>query len=228
MIYFSKHTYKPIGTRLDGEYEANILCQKCENDLGKLDEYAAQIIHGLGLKEKLYFREHVFREILFNVLMAEDGYDYTKFKLFLLSVVWRASISSRPFFSNFKLDKDIEEDLRVSILGQEPQEERSYPCLITLPPLVQNEQGEKGFRTEDILFTSNIRPLKNNSYGHHFFILGTHYTFLATKDQAIPFFCSIKKDRLALPFRTLEKQNEIWKGISQTINSNDINSDIHS
>ena len=47
--------------------------------------------------------------------MLISNVDYTRFKLFLLSILWRGSITSNPLFVNVKLEKTKEEEIRLML-----------------------------------------------------------------------------------------------------------------
>ena len=85
-----------------GIWEKNILCFRCENDfLSGLEDYAKVILFGGNYKwGKLpdYLR-------LNKNLAVGNGIDYTKMKLFFLSILWRVHISNRKEFSNVNLEK---------------------------------------------------------------------------------------------------------------------------
>ncbi len=48
------------------------------------------------------------------------GLDYTKFKLFLLSILWRMGVSSLDAFVEVKRGSHHEEALRVALLNGDP------------------------------------------------------------------------------------------------------------
>jgi hypothetical protein len=76
-----------------GEYDNNILCGECDNQLGVFDHYALQVCRSFKLDHKIV-RPGVFE------LVDVDG---EKFAKFVLAVLWRASISSRPDYANVSL-----------------------------------------------------------------------------------------------------------------------------
>ena len=57
------------------------------------------------------------------------GIDYKKFKLFLLSILWRAGISNLPIFRKVTLGKH-QEILRERILTNDPGSPDEYLCAI--------------------------------------------------------------------------------------------------
>ena len=65
-----------------------------------------------------------------GILSTAINVDYKKAKRFLLSILWRASISSRDFFSEVNLGETHEEIIRRMIWEGVPKSEQEYPCLL--------------------------------------------------------------------------------------------------
>jgi len=125
VIKSQKGSVQQIGYRQSGEFDKNILCQKCDNEiLGKLDRYASLILFD-GYPKILENR--VSPNGMRFTYCAEI--DYKKFKLFLLSILWRASISSKPLFVEVELGPH-QEIIRQMLLTNSPGEHLEYPCLI--------------------------------------------------------------------------------------------------
>lgn len=73
-----------------GIYDNNILCHRCEDVFQKTDDY--------GIKT-LINEEDRYQEILVDGRLAgyeRVDYEYSKLKLFFISLIWRASITSQP------------------------------------------------------------------------------------------------------------------------------------
>jgi hypothetical protein len=96
-----------------GEYDQSILCADCDNKLGLWDEYACDL-----LVEKIP-RQAVKTGPNGQQCYSLLSYDYDKFKLFFLSVLWRMSISTRPLFRNVKLGA-FETQLRQRLSEKDP------------------------------------------------------------------------------------------------------------
>lgn len=111
--------------RQTGEYEGQILCQSCDNEvLGKLETYARKVLYGgspIKLQNRVYENgiKYTYCEKI----------DYLKFKLFLLSILWRASISKLPMFKNVNLGPH-EDKIRQMIMNSNPDDPMKYPCVM--------------------------------------------------------------------------------------------------
>lgn len=112
-------------TRQSGGYDKYILCGNCDNKvLGRLERYASLALYG-GIELTIESNEAQNRSRYINV----KGIDYQKFKLFLLSILWRSSISKLPIFKNVKLGVH-ENILRDKIYLNSPGDSNEYPCAI--------------------------------------------------------------------------------------------------
>jgi hypothetical protein len=96
-----------------GVYDASILCEDCERRFSPWDDYA----DGIFLKSWDKFDKivHQGKEIGYGLAT----YDYTLLKMFFLSLLWRAAVSSHVMFSKIELGPR-EPILRDSILRSEP------------------------------------------------------------------------------------------------------------
>jgi hypothetical protein len=111
--------------RQTGYYQEAILCAKCDNNIiGGYESYASQILYlKSDIEHEIY--EHGGIE---NVLLK--GIDYTKFKLFLLSILWRSSISNLDFFKNINLGSKYSELARKMIFEGNPMNTETFPVSI--------------------------------------------------------------------------------------------------
>jgi hypothetical protein len=117
--------------RSTGEYESNILCLDCDNKLlGEYYEnYASRVLYGGRLNTNECPEFSNTRNTHGIEFIKCTKVNYHKFKLFLLSVLWRASISQRPFFSEVRLN-DHEERIRNMILTKDAGDATLYPINI--------------------------------------------------------------------------------------------------
>lgn len=116
----------------NGEYEGNLLCAKCDNvTLKAFEDYASMTIYG---SEK-FAADNCPQSIQCISpegikFMHTKNVDYKKFKLFMLSILWRASITSRPFFSEVSLGQRHEEKIRNMLLTSDAGEIDDYPTVV--------------------------------------------------------------------------------------------------
>jgi hypothetical protein len=96
-----------------------LLCRTCEEKFSRTESYAANVLtrSKLGVEQ---IGSRTFRV---------SGIDYKLFKLFLLSLLWRASVSSHKLFRNVELGPH-EDRLRDLLIRERPGTPTEYPCLI--------------------------------------------------------------------------------------------------
>jgi len=156
------------GLRQSGEFESNILCHDCDNKiLGKLDRYASLTLYEGN--EKI-LENRITKNGTKYIYSAEI--DYTYFKLFLLSILWRASISNRLFFKEVQLGP-YEDQIRQMILNNDPGEQMQFPCLII------TYLNLKDYPKNLVAQPSRIR--KNGGTVYRFLIGGMIYIYYITK-----------------------------------------------
>jgi hypothetical protein len=96
-----------------GVYDKTIVCSKCESIWQEWDNYAQQLLAEEPLNGRVLYRNH--KKICYIV----DNYEYRKLKLFFISMVWRASVSSQPFFSKVSLGQ-FEDAAKKHIANNDP------------------------------------------------------------------------------------------------------------
>jgi hypothetical protein len=152
------------------EFDKNILCEKCDNEiLGSIYEKYAEFVM---FDEKANIKSSKTHKAKngdnFSILY---GIDYKKMKLFLLSLLWRASITSRPFFKEVNLGSKHEERIREMLIDGIIPEELEYPIITT--SFIRTEMPLKYFVGEP----KKIK-FQNNINGYSFIIRGFQYIFL--------------------------------------------------
>lgn len=144
-VYSSNRQWRP-SPRYQGIYEP-LLCRDCEVSFGELETYACQAFFN-GLKSTPGLTQECF-------IVADI--DYRKFKLFLLSLIWRAGVTSRPEFVNVRLGQH-EQSIRKMLLRRSPGDPLDYPVVvfamknglksvISLPEAFKPIHGLQGYRT---------------------------------------------------------------------------------
>lgn len=86
-----------------------LLCEDCEGRLGVHERYVSLVFSGAIVTTSQRSGN----------LVTVSGLDYTSFKLFGLSILWRASVSTLPFFQEVNLGK-YEEVTRLALLNGDP------------------------------------------------------------------------------------------------------------
>ena len=195
--------------RYNSEYESDILCKECEEGvIGRLDDYAAKLIHN-KFPIKSIFRLEQINGKECSVLENCPNYDYACFKLFLLSLLWRASITSRPFFKAIQLNSQVEEDLRKMVLNNRPGEPEEFPCFINLPPLVPDQDGRRGFHPLHMPTMSPRCVKKDQLEICEFVIEGMHYYFLVSRPEKWNVIPGVEKNKLITGFASLQDQEQL-------------------
>jgi hypothetical protein len=152
-LYDEKHRMNVLSTRKQKPrpfeqkgLREKLLCATCETKFSQLELYANTAFDGKSAERPL---AHI---------IVVKGVDYKKFKLFLLSVLWRASISSLEFFSEVDLGRH-EEILRKMILAEDPGASDKYGIVpfalvdghrietgLIMQPSRENMYGQVGYR----------------------------------------------------------------------------------
>lgn len=131
-LYDAKHRFfvlstdanKRRGTRPKGIYE-KLLCHECEQRLCRWEGYARDVFLELPLKVIEHNRAFVF-----------SGLNYASFKVFQMSLIWRASIASRPEVHRIDLGPHSEK-IRKMLYEEAPGEVYEYGSILMLPELSQ-------------------------------------------------------------------------------------------
>lgn len=127
-LYNEKHRFQVIPSINEEKvsYEQkgkreNLLCEECEGKISKYERYTSQLFYGSN--EVFNTDENPIRI---------EGIDYKKFKLFQLSLLFRASVSNLDFFKKVNLGPH-EEKIRRMLNDENPGGENDYPCIILIP-----------------------------------------------------------------------------------------------
>jgi len=116
--HYSTSPDNKIAYRQKGYYE-RLLCEDCEILLSKLENYTSKIIKSISLD---------FLSFSHGEKIVKDV-DYTKFKLCILSILWRASVSRDGIFSNINLGPH-ENKIRNMLLKNDPKSKEEYGFLV--------------------------------------------------------------------------------------------------
>lgn len=120
-----------IVTRKQKGFREYLLCSNCENKFSKWEKYVKECFEK-GLTTFAIDNE----DILFKIEI-----DYTKFKLFFMSILWRCGITSVRFFK-IDLGQKHTENLRNLLYNEHTGSPKQYQLLIQ--ELVDNSDFSKG------------------------------------------------------------------------------------
>jgi len=173
-MYDDKHQFWLISSDDDGEFNKlrkglreYLLCQACETRFSKLESYASNAIFG---NQKLIVEEHPATPSHLKF----HGVEYGKFKLFLLSLLWRMSITTLPFFDQVRLGEKHEEILRKMLLNENPGEPQDYGCIISA--MLHNDKHFDSFAV------APERHRIESLNGYRFAIRGLAFWFIVSKE----------------------------------------------
>lgn len=105
---------RPIGV-----YDPGILCSQCEPLFSPYDDYGYRFFHPETQPEPVYVAGTPIAYQIKNV-------DYAKLKLFIISVLWRASVSSQEFYAQVSLGR-YEKIARTHLLSSDPGGPDDFP-----------------------------------------------------------------------------------------------------
>lgn len=144
---------KVVGTKMDrskrtpiGLYDSKILCAECDNKIGVYDGYARRFV------EKSILVPHQS-----GVGWIVEGADQHKLKMFCISYLWRASITSLPEFGDVSLGFVHEERIQQMILNDTSGGKHDYTVSLQK---FSNNDGKFG----GILFPARTRLVGLTSY----------------------------------------------------------------
>lgn len=109
------------------------MCSYCDNDiLGKNEEHLARVLYG---GKNIESRDE-------GKLFRVKGFDYRKVKNALLSILWRMSLSSHPYFDEVCLGKKHTEKIRVALYNELAMREDEYPIFFCVPLFDGKHMGD--------------------------------------------------------------------------------------
>ncbi|WET69724.1 hypothetical protein [Sphingobacterium sp.] len=113
-----------------GYHEGGILCADCDNGiLGGLERYASNTIYAEESKNGVHRKYHSGQGEVLPVLRFSN-LNYTKLKLFFLSLLWKSHISKLNFFSQIDLGSKYGEKIRKMILNQYAGKEDEFEVVL--------------------------------------------------------------------------------------------------
>lgn len=107
-----------------GVYDQAIVCNDCENIWREWDDYAQKLLAEEPLNGQARYRDA--KKIAY---MVKD-FDYKKLKLFFISILWRASVSSQSFFSRVSLGS-FEKMAKEFITNNNPGDSEDFSVILS-------------------------------------------------------------------------------------------------
>jgi len=114
----------------NGIWDDQILCRDCEDGFTSWDDYGCRILRTPPGKNIAPETDPEVRAFII------DNIDYRRLKLFVLSVLWRSSVSSKPFFTRVKLGQ-YQSMIADMLLNQDAGSHDQFP--VVLARLVNQE-----------------------------------------------------------------------------------------
>lgn len=110
-----------------GFWDTNILCADCDGvTIGKLDTYAKRFFgQDFSLLIQIFTESGRKSEKTYHI----KDFDFDKLFLFLVSLLWRASVTELPSFKNTKLGK-YEEVAKQMIISGVPTHENIFEIVV--------------------------------------------------------------------------------------------------
>jgi hypothetical protein len=122
------NTKKPRTFLQAGLYDTSILCADCDGQFSKLDEYGWKIL-GNTLKGLIITDPSTGVELAIEV----SEVDTDKLRRFILSVLWRSSVSNLDIYSNVSLGPKFEKKVQARIFDSRPLGYDEYStCFIAI------------------------------------------------------------------------------------------------
>jgi hypothetical protein len=166
-----------------------LLCHNCEQRFSKWENFLKKDLVDFGNKQSKYLTFSLEDKNLIKI----EGIRYNEFKLAILSILWRLSVSSHPYFYLYQLGV-YEEKLRQILLKGIAPDESIYPIIIIrheiekeFDPGIIMQFPPKVFKQSVTIQTSTIPPIKIQQlvtiqaftiWGHTFKIIVNDNNFL--------------------------------------------------
>jgi hypothetical protein len=97
----------------------NLLCKKCEGQFSKYETYGSSVLYG-----------EPFSVENLGAIISVGGIEYHRFKLFLLSLLWRLDATTLPFWQDIDIGSTHREKLRGMLVAEDPGEPWRYGCTV--------------------------------------------------------------------------------------------------
>lgn len=181
-------------------YRERLLCYDCEQLLSPLEDYGRRVIYGGGETETINLENGI----------KVRNIDYKKFKLFQLSLLWRASVSRQEFYIEVNLGPKKEETIRKMLIAQTPGEPHQFGCIMAVLLWEENKP------LDGII----LPPKRLHIEGHisfSFVVGGCTWFFVVSrhsKDFKLKDYFLRQGEELTLPFLRQDQYADLFKGFN--------------
>lgn len=118
----SESDHSVISNKHSGPSDRTILCDGCERKFSTWDG------HGVECLRAAESAPYALRDGIGTAVIPHAKYE--PLKLFALSVLWRAAVSSDDFFSSFTIADQHEANIRVMLKTGNPGQPNRYPVIV--------------------------------------------------------------------------------------------------
>jgi hypothetical protein len=131
-IYDEKHRAVPLATEssslkfIQQGIRERLLCELCEQKFSKWELVLKNSLVDIGKRKSRFLTINRMNEKLYKI----ECIKYKEFKLAILSILWRMSITSDPFFKDYNLGV-YNEKLRQILLYENVPDEKQYPIMVS-------------------------------------------------------------------------------------------------
>lgn len=160
-----------------------LLCGECEVHLSKYEKYAAETIYAKNSSSKTYMKTARETYDERNFIYEFEGFSYSNFKIFMLSLLWRQLVSKS--FDRTIIEEKIIEQLRLAIYNKDPLDIDDFGCVLQII-LYEKGAPASGFILEPYFTGSEDNPILNiliDGYMYSFYLNSKKLT----SDEKIPF-----------------------------------------
>jgi hypothetical protein len=152
-------------------FRERLLCEECDRQrLGRVEDYSSKVLYG-GVEIGV---------IPVSGMIKIEGLDYAKFKLFTMSLIWRASVTNLSHFSCVNI-QPYDKTIRRMLLNGIPGEEYEFGCSIMGSPEIFG-------LSQKIIMPPNIE-VNHGGVRYYSFVLGgmTWLFFLTNNANQVPY-----------------------------------------
>lgn len=131
-VYDRRHRAVPISMEhselnfIQKGIREKLLCGDCEQKISKWESILKRDLVDIGNQNSKFLSINHIDEECFKV----EGIRYKEFKLAILSILWRMSVTSDQFFESYRLGV-YEEKLRQKLLDENVPDEKKYPIMVS-------------------------------------------------------------------------------------------------